>query len=199
VTEYPVDWLLSVYYPNILGSELLAHPDKGALNLHQAELPRYRGSNVFTHAIMNAREDGHWKQGTTLHFMVEDVDAGPIVDRRLVDITEDDTAWTLYKKTREASVDLFESTLPALVSGEVHDLASPQSEFDGERYFYRKDSLDGLKEIPAAKLGTDDPDEQLALYDRIRALEFPPHEPAYTWFGEEKVHLTKTSYGGLDE
>jgi methionyl-tRNA formyltransferase len=57
--EYPVEYLISVYYPNILEPELLAHPERGALNLHQAELPRYRRSNVFSHAIMNARPDDH--------------------------------------------------------------------------------------------------------------------------------------------
>jgi methionyl-tRNA formyltransferase len=50
--DYSVEYLLSVYCPNVLGPELLSHPERGALNLHQAELPRYRGSNVFSHAIM---------------------------------------------------------------------------------------------------------------------------------------------------
>lgn len=49
VVNYDIDYIISVYYPNILGPELLNHPSEGALNLHQAELPRYRGSNVFSH------------------------------------------------------------------------------------------------------------------------------------------------------
>lgn len=187
VLEYDIDYLLSVYYPNILGPELLDHPNEGALNLHQAELPRYRGSNVFSHAIMNAREDDHWTYGTTLHFMAEDVDAGDIVDRRFVDITEDDTARSLYEKTEEASIELFEASLPKIVSGEVHEMRTPQSEFDGERYFYTKKSLDGEKHVAPEELAGE---TSLALYDKLRALEFPPHEPAYTELDGRRVYLT---------
>ncbi|WP_440992265.1 methionyl-tRNA formyltransferase [Haloarchaeobius baliensis] len=189
--DYEVDYLLSVYYPNILGPELLDHPDEAAINLHQAELPRYRGSNVFSHSILNAREDDHWKHGTTMHFMAEQVDAGDIIARRFAEITEHDTSRTLYEKVRERSVELFEEMLPKLVSGAVHDMRTPQSEYDGERYFYAKDSLDGAKEIPADELVDGD---ELAVYDRIRALDFPPFEPAYTRLGGEKVYLTKTNY-----
>lgn len=188
--EYDVDYLLSVYYPNILDAELLAHPREAAVNLHQAELPRYRGSNTFTHAIQNARADDHWRYGTTMHCMVEQVDAGPILDRRFVEIRETDTARSLYERTREASIELFEATLPTIVAGEVHATATPQETFDGERYFYLKSDID--KEIPLGRLAeaADDEATALAVYDTIRSLDFPPFEPAYTTVAGQRVHLT---------
>ncbi|WP_267163509.1 methionyl-tRNA formyltransferase [Halovenus salina] len=197
VLNYEVDYIVSVYYPNILGEELLQHPDDGALNLHQAELPRYQGSNVFSHSIMNARDDDYWKHGTTIHFMAEEVDAGDVVDRRFVDITEEDTARSLYEKTREASAALFEETLPQIVSGEVHEMRTPQSEFNGPTYFYYKSSLDGKKEIPLEELA--DPADERALYDKIRALDFPPFKPAHTTVGGTDIHLTKSSYEEFGE
>lgn len=187
-TEYPVDYLLSVYYPDILGPELLAHPDLAAVNLHQAELPRYRGSNVFSHSIMNAREDDHWRHGTTLHVMAESVDAGDVIARKFAEIREDDTARTLYDRVREVSVELFEEMLPRFVAGDLLELATPQSAFEGKRYFYAKDSLDGLKEVDATELA--DERRETELYDRVRALDFPPHEPAHTRLNGEKVSLT---------
>ncbi|WP_435102058.1 methionyl-tRNA formyltransferase [Halarchaeum sp. P4] len=193
VLDYDIDYLLSVYHTNVLGPELLDHPDEAALNLHQAELPRYRGSNVFSHAIMNAREDDYWQYGTTFHVMAEDVDAGDVVARSFVDITEDDTSRSLYEKTTEASIELFEDALPLLVERRVADARTPQTAFDGPRYFYSKDSLDGTKEIPAERLG--DPAHADAVYDRIRALDFPPHEPAYTRLDGRKVHLTTGRHG----
>lgn len=189
--SYPTDYLVSVYYPNVLDEELLSHPAELPLNLHQAELPRYRGSNVFSHAIMNARDDNHWRYGTTLHVMAPTVDAGDVIDRRFVDIRETDTARSLYERTCEASVDLFEATLPAVVSGDVHEMRTSQSTFDGERYFYRKSSLDGEKYVPPERVGTDD----VAVYDRIRALDFPPFEPAYTRLNDERVYLTLSQHG----
>lgn len=192
VLGYQFDYLLSVYYPNILGEEILNHPEEGALNLHQAELPRYQGSNVFSHSIMNARRDDYWKHGTTLHFMEEEVDSGDVVQRGFVDITEEDTARSLYEKTRQRSIRLFEEMLPKIVSGEVHEMRTPQSEFEGPRYFYYKSSLDGEKKIPRENLGN--PGDDLTLYDKIRALDFPPFKPAYTEIGGREIHLTKSSY-----
>lgn len=187
---YDADYLLSVYYPNVLDAELLAHPREAAINLHQAELPRYRGSNTFTHAIQNARADDHWRYGTTMHLMIEEVDAGPIIDRRFVEISETDTARSLYERTREVSVTLFEDTLPKIVSGEVTAMATPQEAYDGERYFYLKSDID--KEIPLGRLAEADEDgaTALAVYDTVRSLDFPPFEPAYTTVAGERVHLT---------
>ncbi|MGQ3414375.1 methionyl-tRNA formyltransferase [Natrinema sp. LN54] len=194
IFNYDLDYIISVLYYKILDSELLEHPTHGGLNLHQAELPRYRGSNTFSHAIMNARQDDYWKYGTTLHFMSEEVDEGDIVARNFVEITDEDTSKSLYKKTERASVELFEEQLPNIVSGDVHDMRVPQSEFDGKTYFYNKTSLDGEKEIPLEELTGD---ESVAVYDKIRALDFPPFEPAYTKVGGKKVYLTTTSYENL--
>lgn len=191
VLDYDVDYLVSVYYPNILDGELLNHPNETALNLHQAELPRYRGSNVFTHSILNAREDGYWKHGTTLHVMAKDVDAGDVIDRRFATITETDTAWSLYQKVRKKSIKLFEDAIPWLVNRNIESKRTPQSEFDGPRYFYPKSSVDGMKEIPLEKVANGG----VEVYDRVRSLDFPPHEPAWTIIQDEKVYLTKMGYG----
>jgi len=195
--DHDVDYLFSVYYPNILDEALLAHPTVAPLNLHQAELPRYRGSNVFSHAIMNARDDDHWRYGTTLHVMAPEVDAGDIVARQFVPIEESDTARTLYDRVTEASVDLFREQLTTLRDGAVHRVATPQSAYNGDRYFYTKASLDGEKEIPAERLAADDEATQLAVYDKIRALDFPPFEPAYTELAGRRLYLTATNYDEL--
>lgn len=194
ILEYELDYIISVLYYDILDAALLEHPTYGGLNLHQAELPRYRGSNTFSHAIMNARGDDYWKYGTTLHFMSEEVDEGDIVARKFVDITEEDTSKSLYKKAEQASVELFEEQLPNIISGKVQSMRTPQSEFDGRTYFYNKTSLDGEKEIPVEQLIDDD---ALSVYDKIRALDFPPFEPAYTKIEGQKVYLTKMSYEDL--
>mgnify|MGYP000212273358 CR=1 FL=1 len=190
VLDYEIDYLLSVYYPNILGSKLLEHPRELSLNLHQAELPRYRGSNVFTHSILNARDDDYWKHGTTLHIMAEDVDAGDVIDRRFAKIDESDTAWSLYQKVRNKSIKLFQDNLPKIVNKEIEEMRTPQSEFDGPRYFYQKTSINGLKVIPLNEVKKDG----VEVYDRIRALDFPPHEPAHTRIQGEKVYLTLNGY-----
>lgn len=192
VLDYKFDHLLSVYYPNVLSKDLLNHSKKDAINLHQAELPRYQGSNVFSHSILNARKDNYWKHGTTLHFMEEEVDTGDVIDREFVEITEGDTARSLYEKTREKSIQLFRECLPKIVSGEIYEMRTPQSSFEGPQYFYYKSSLDGEKKIPLEQLTSSE--NGLEIYDKIRALDFPPFKPAYTEINGKKIHLTKSSY-----
>jgi methionyl-tRNA formyltransferase len=188
LSKYDLDWLISVYYPNILKEGLLAHPNEGAVNLHQAELPRYRGSNVFSHSIMNARSDNHWRHGTSLHFMSPTVDAGDLIDRKFVEITEEDTARSLYERTCQQSLSLFQSQLPNILNESVYQARTPQQAFEGQQYFYTKDSLDELKEIPTELLL--DTERATEMYDRVRALNFPPHEPAWTRIDGKKIHLT---------
>ena len=190
--EYDLDFLVSTLYFEILDESLLEHPTYGGVNLHQAELPRYRGSNTFSHAIMNAREDDHWRYGTTLHFMSPTVDAGDIIDRKFVEITEEDTARSLYEKTEAASVELFEERLDDIVTGEVESMRTPQEQYESEVYFYEKTSLDGEKRITPEECQTMD---EFELYDRIRALDFPPFEPAHLCLGDGKLYLTKSLYG----
>jgi len=192
IFDIEVDFLISTLYYNILGRELLTHPTYGGLNLHQAELPRYRGSNIFSHAILNATEDDYYQYGTTLHFMQEEVDAGDIVERRFVTIEPDDTAKSLYLKTEQQSIELFENMLPKIASAEVTEMRTPQEGFDSPQYFYSKDSLDGLKYIPQEELNELSPSR---LHDRIRAVEFPPFKPAYTKIGANEIFLTTQEYG----
>lgn len=194
VLDHDIDYLISIYYPNILSKELLDHPTKTSLNLHQAELPRFRGSNVFTHAILNARDDDYWKYGTTFHIMTKKVDSGPIIDRRFVSIEETDTARSLYEKIRPESAILFKNHLSHLVDRTITELATPQSEFEGPRYYYPKSSIDELDEISLEDLKTD----SVEMYDRIRALDFPPHEPAHAIINNKKVYLT-LDYRGYNE
>lgn len=190
--DYDLDYLISTLYFNILDKELLDHPTHGGLNLHQAELPRYRGSNTFSHAIMNARQDNYWKYGTTLHFMSEEVDAGDIVARNFVDIADTDTSKALYKKVEDASVELFFEMLPKIISGEVNEIRKPQKDFEGKSYFYSKTSLEGEKYIPLEDLKEK---ENKHIFDKIRALDFPPFEPAYTKMEGEKIYLTREYRG----
>lgn len=190
--EYDLDYLVSTLYFNILDEELLDHPANGGVNLHQAELPRYRGSNTFSHAIMNARTDDYWQYGTTFHFMSPEVDAGDVIDRNFVEITEEDTARSLYEKTERASVELFEERLPDLVSGTIEEMRTPQDQFESEVYFYEKTSLEGEKRITPAEFESMD---EYELYDKVRALDFPPFEPAHFAIGDGKIYLTKSMYG----
>ena len=61
------------------------------LNIHPALLPSFRG----LHAQRQAVEAGVKIAGCTVHFVVPDMDAGPIILQSAVPVYEDDTEDTL--------------------------------------------------------------------------------------------------------
>lgn len=86
--------IYSFYYRNLLPAELLALAPLGAYNLHGSLLPKYRGRAPVNWMLVN----GEREAGVTLHHMVARADAGDIVAQRAIEISDDDTALTLYRK-----------------------------------------------------------------------------------------------------
>jgi phosphoribosylglycinamide formyltransferase-1 len=66
------------------------------LNVHPSLLPSFPGA----HAVEDALEHGVKVTGVTVHFVVEEVDAGPIVAQEAVAIGSDDTADSLHERLK---------------------------------------------------------------------------------------------------
>ncbi len=64
------------------------------INLHPSLLPEFRG----LHAVSRALESGAERTGVTVHFMVEEVDAGPVISQEAVPILPGDTEETLLER-----------------------------------------------------------------------------------------------------
>lgn len=64
------------------------------INVHPSLLPEFRG----LHAVRRALEAGVEETGVTVHFMVEEVDAGPVISQEAVRISPDDTEETLFAR-----------------------------------------------------------------------------------------------------
>jgi phosphoribosylglycinamide formyltransferase-1 len=64
------------------------------LNVHPSFLPEFRGLR----AVERALEAGVEETGVTVHFMVEEVDAGPIVAQQRVPVVPGDTKETLLAR-----------------------------------------------------------------------------------------------------
>lgn len=66
------------------------------INLHPSLLPEFRGLC----AVRRALEAGVKETGVTVHFMVEEVDAGPVISQEAVPILPGDTEETLLERLR---------------------------------------------------------------------------------------------------
>lgn len=89
-------------YDKIIKKEVLSLFQKGIFNLHGALLPKYRGGAVLNWVLIR----GESKTGMTVHKMVKEIDAGPIVLQKKVLIDRKDTAVTLREKLNNAAMEL---------------------------------------------------------------------------------------------
>lgn len=125
------DILLSLQYDKIVPPEELARY-RIALNLHNAKLPEYCGFNSLHWALAN----GEITYTSTLHWMVEKVDAGPIAYQSSVPILAGDTVQTLYGRTVSSCL-----YIVALFLRDVKYGIIPQMEQTGTRRYYHRDEM----------------------------------------------------------
>ena len=100
IRDLAPDFIFSFYYRNMIISEVLEIPTRGALNLHGSYLPGYRGRVPVNWVVIN----GESETGATLHYMVGKPDAGDIVDQEKVTIEFTDTALDVFHKVTDAAV-----------------------------------------------------------------------------------------------
>ena len=83
------------------------------INIHPALLPSFKGLN--THA--RALEAGVKIHGATVHFVVPDVDSGPIVAQAAVPVLDDDTAETLSGRILKEEHRIYSEAIELVLSG----------------------------------------------------------------------------------
>ena len=87
-----VNLVVCAGWDEILVPAFIAAFDGRILNTHPSLLPSFPGG---LHAQADALAHGVKLSGCTIHFVTDDVDAGPIVLQRAVPVLEDDTPETL--------------------------------------------------------------------------------------------------------
>ena len=81
VKSKKIDLLISCSSPRIIKDELLSAPKIGILNCHPGLLPYYRGCNCVEWALYN-----NDKVGNTCHLMTKNIDQGPIICSKIINI-----------------------------------------------------------------------------------------------------------------
>ena len=172
------DFLFSFYYRSLLPAPLLTSARRGALNMHGSLLPKYRGRAPVNWAILK----GESETGATLHYMVEQADAGDIVDQLAVPILIDDDARAVFAKVTVAAETILARSLPKLIAGSA--ARRPQTLVPGQ-YFGRRTPEDG-------RIDWSRPARE--IHDLVRAVA-PPFPGAFADIGGERwdIHRTRLS------
>ena len=159
-------------YSMLLREEVLAIPRYGAVNVHGALLPQYRGCNSIQWALLN----GESETGVTMHYMTPEFDAGDIIAHRQVPIHLEDTWRDIQGRITRATDAMLTAEVPRLLS--LTNDRRPQDECQA-RYYTRRRPEDGLIKWH---------DSVLAIYNLVRAL-VKPHPGAFYYSGPEKIVL----------
>lgn len=161
--EYDIIW--SIMYGFIIEKELIEKAQLG-LNLHESPLPRFRGCNGYSHAIL----EGEKTYGTTLHIMDCELDRGAIVDQEIFPIAQDETSKELYNRTQLISNMILLRNLSSVAAMKV---SSSTVDYSQEKIRNRS-SLAELKLLSEEKLAS-----RYEFYNQVRAFDFTPFEPSY--------------------
>jgi len=95
VAAFDVGLVVGAGYMRVLTSIFLER-FPAVINVHPSLLPEFRGLD----AIRRALEAGVKKTGVTVHFMVEEVDAGPVIRQEAVPVLPNDTEEELHNRLR---------------------------------------------------------------------------------------------------
>ena len=104
--NYGVELVLLIGFMRILSVEFCREWRDRILNVHPSLLPKYAGgmdTNVHAEVIKN----GDAETGCTIHFVTEEVDAGPILIQKKCNVTSDDTIESLKTKIQALEGDAF--------------------------------------------------------------------------------------------
>lgn len=121
--ELGADGIVTVAFGQFLPTKLL-NSVSFAVNVHASLLPKYRGGAPIHYALIN----GDAEAGVTLMEMVKEMDAGDMIAKKALLITDKDNVGTLFEKLAVVGRDLLLEHLPAYVAGELKPEAQDPSQ-----------------------------------------------------------------------
>lgn len=122
-------------YPKILKEEILNLPKFGSLNIHPSRLPAYRGPSPIQTALLN----GDTSTAISIIKLDKEIDHGPILIQKEIDILNEDTNETLERKCGALGGDLILQILPHYIEGTLKLIEQDHTKATFTRKFDKKE------------------------------------------------------------
>ena len=103
VQEMSPDLIVLAGFMRILTAEFVGHFENRIMNIHPSLLPKFKGMN--THA--RVLEAGERQHGATVHFVTAELDSGPIIVQKSVDVLPTDSVEDLTRKVHECEYEIY--------------------------------------------------------------------------------------------
>ena len=113
--EAKIDFVALAGYMRLLSDYFIGQYPNKILNIHPSLLPKFKGM----HAIQEAFDAHVPVTGCTIHIVVKEVDAGPIIRQQVVPIDPKDTLESLEEKIHAAEHLLYPAVIEDFVQGKI--------------------------------------------------------------------------------
>lgn len=115
IRKHPSDLLVSVSCPQIIKPHMIEKFSRGAINVHSAPLPKYRGLMPAFWVLLNNEPE----TAVTVHFLADKLDNGEILYQEPVTISRGETWDSLVTKTKKAAGNALNKTISLIAKDEV--------------------------------------------------------------------------------
>jgi phosphoribosylglycinamide formyltransferase-1 len=113
--KHRIDIVCLAGFMRLLTGAFVGHWDGRMLNIHPALLPAFKGLDTHKRAL----EAGAQTHGATVHFVVPEMDSGPIVVQAAVPVHKDDTEETLAARVLTEEHRIYPLALKLLAEGRL--------------------------------------------------------------------------------
>ena len=113
--SFNADLAIVVAYGVILPESVVHGPRLGCINVHGSLLPAYRGAAPIQRALL----DGNSITGVTIMKIVKELDAGDMLVKAKMPISENDTSGSLFDKLASLGAKTLVENLPAILSEKI--------------------------------------------------------------------------------
>ena len=128
IDGYEPDLVILAGYMRILSGEFVRHYLGRMINIHPSLLPKYPGLNTYQRAI-HAGDEEH---GTSVHFVTEQLDGGPVILQAKVPIFDEDTVDVLTERVQTQEHKIYPLVAKWFVDGRL-EMKSGKAFLDGDQ------------------------------------------------------------------
>nr|ELR5224712.1 phosphoribosylglycinamide formyltransferase [Providencia rettgeri] len=119
IEQYQPDLIVLAGFMRVLTAPFVNHFTGKLLNIHPSLLPKYPG----LHTHRKALENGDKEHGTSVHFVTEQLDGGPVILQAKVPIFTSDTEELLIERVKTQEHTIYPIVVEWFISGRLsmHD------------------------------------------------------------------------------
>ncbi|MDT8450988.1 MAG: phosphoribosylglycinamide formyltransferase [Wenzhouxiangellaceae bacterium] len=121
IEGFAPDLLALAGFMRVLSPDFVARFERRMVNIHPSLLPKFRGLDTHARALA-AGDDEH---GASVHWVIAELDAGPVIAQARVPVRPGDSPGTLADRVLEQEHRLYPAALALLLRNGVRDAHAP--------------------------------------------------------------------------